>query len=153
MIHKQNLRLVVAGDGLGGPITDIDARSVFPDVRGLDAERGLTDYRCLYFTNLDSDPDGVIDPHIWIELIEDADIAIGLDPAGKNAESGRIERVTDAPAGVNFSTPTSVADPLYLPDGPYLEGEYVAIWVRRTTEAGAAPGGRLFVLRTRGESY
>lgn len=121
---------------IGGSINNL-----FDDVTSTEATDGMTDYRCFYFRNEDSDADGLITPKTWITSNTPSSTttaSIGLDPAGKNATATTIANENTAPAGVTFSTPTTKATGLSLPSGPYAQNDYVAIWVKRVVDAGTA---------------
>lgn len=114
--------------------------NLFADVTGDQAAAGITTYRCIYFRNEDANANGLIGPVAWIDVQSEAldTISIGIDPAGKNVAGTTIANETTAPAGVTFTTPTSKAAGLALPGTPYAQNDFVAIWIRRTTGAGAA---------------
>lgn len=114
--------------------------NLFDDVTGDEAAAGVTNYRCLYFRNEDVDADGLITPVTWIDVQSEANdtISIGLDPVGKNGVATTIANETTVPTGVVFTTPTSKATGLALPGAPYAQNDFIAIWIRRTTSAGAA---------------
>lgn len=154
-IRPKNLRFYLSLDGLGGPITStvVDGLSLFPEVRGIDAERGLIDHRCIYFLNNDPHPDGLMDACLWFDRAANAStLEIGLDPAGQNAEAQRIE-AGGTPIGVGFVVPTTLLMPLYLPGQFYQQGDYAALWLRRTVPKGSPPQDEKFVLHITGESY
>lgn len=114
---------------------------LFDTVTGAESAAGDIEYRCIYWRNEDSDADGVIDPKVFIQSntpSADTTIAIGVDPAGKNASATTIANESAAPAGVTFSSPTDYAGGIALPSGPYVQNDFIAIWVRRTVDAGAA---------------
>lgn len=153
-ISRSNLRFFLSLDGLGGPITSSPAGDLFPDVRGVEAEKGITDYACFYFVNLDADPDGFRVPHLWFMSREGkSTVTVGFDPAGKNHDAQRIASRFDAPTGVRFDAPTTEITPFWLPDDPYHENDRVALWVRRVVPKGAPIGSEGFTLKFRGESY
>jgi hypothetical protein len=148
-ISEANLRMYLSGGGgnsdpaasLGGDISSTELvnglNNLFGDVSGDEALAGVTDYRCIYFRNLDSDADGLIDPFTRVSSdtpSPDSTISLGLDPAGKNAQAQTVASATDAPIGVSFS-----GGNIPLPSGPYIQNDYVAIWVRRVVNAGANP--------------
>lgn len=154
-ISPESLRFFLSVDGLGGAITSVPlSDALFPTVRGVEAERGLVDYACFYFVNLDAAPDGLLDPHVWFERTPNAsEVTIGVDPAGKNEDAQVIKSREDAPVGVTFSSPMTDVLPFYLPSGPYFQNDRVALWVRREVPAGSPPVEEGFRLRIRGESF
>lgn len=154
-ISPENLRFFLSLDGLGGPITSTEiGDSLFPDVRGVEAERGLTDYRCLYFINTDDDPDGLIDVRLWFNrAVNDSELLIGVDPAGKNGQAQRIRTAIDVPIDVRFSSPLNDVMPLFLPGTTYNQNDYVALWLKRVVSKGSPPQTEKFILRVKGESF
>lgn len=155
-VSRKNLHFFLSLDGLGGPITStpVDGLSLFPRVMGTEAEKGVTDYRCFYFINRDPNPDGLIDVRLWFDRApNESSLAVGVDPAGQNREAQRIASVNDSPDGVHFSVPGNDVLPMYLPGKAYLEGDYVALWLRRTVPAGSPPQTERFLIRVRGESF
>lgn len=113
---------------------------LFDAVSGGEASAGDIEYRCAYIRNEDADADGWISPVIWISSNTPSSattMAIGLDPAGKNATATTATNEDTAPAGVSFSEPASKAAGLALPSAPYAQNDFVAVWFRRTINAGA----------------
>lgn len=149
-ISNANLKWYLSGGGsntvpiasLGGARSSTIAGSdLFDTVTGDESAAGDTEYRCVYFRNEDSDSDGLINPMVWIlsnTPSADTTIAIGVDPAGKNGTGTTVVNENTAPAGVSFSSPASKGAGLALPGTPYAQNEYVAVWLRRTVNAGAA---------------
>jgi hypothetical protein len=93
---------------------------IFADVSGDDAAAGKDYYRCIFVRNEDASPGGWLNPTLWIdEQVSPSDandvIAVGLDPAGKNAEAAVIANEHTPPAGVSFTTPLTKATGLALP--------------------------------------
>jgi hypothetical protein len=155
-INPKNLRFFLSLDGLGGPITstEVDGLSLFPDVRGVEAERGLVDHRCIYFINNDENRDGLIDPHLWFDRAPNtSSFEMGVDPAGQNEQAQVIGSASDTPIGVVFSAPKTSIMPLYLPGTSYQQGDYVALWLRRTVPKGSPPQSEKFILHIEGDSY
>ena len=108
--------------------------NLFDDVTGSESTAGMSDYRCFYFRNEDSDADGLMNPVIWISSntpSSGSEIYIGIDSGGKNATAVTIANELTAPAGVSFSYPSTKGTALALPSQPYAQNDYVAIWVRR----------------------
>lgn len=114
--------------------------NLFDDVTGAEAAAGDISYRCFFFRNEDANANGLIAPIAWIDVQSEAldTVSIGLDPAGKNAAAATPADEFTAPAGVAFTTPITKATGLALPGAPYVQNDYVAIWIRRTVGAGAA---------------
>jgi hypothetical protein len=153
-ISRSNLRFFKTADGLGGPITSSPADDLFPNVKGIEAEKGITDYACFYFANLDDDPDGLMSPHLWFESSSGAStVTLGLDPGGKNATAQVIPSRFDAPLGVVFSEPESELSSIWLSGDPYKQDDKIAIWAKRVVPKGAPIGSEGFSVKVRGESY
>ncbi len=123
-------------------VTDNTLENLFPTVTGPQATSGVTHYRLIYVRN----SHGTIpltSPQVWISEVTAStsdEIAIGLDPAGVNADS-TINTTEDAngtstPAGVTFTTPL-VGSPLALGGQLNANGGKCGIWVRRVVNAGA----------------
>lgn len=113
--------------------------NLFDNVTVAQAIAGEIEYRCIYLQN-DHATDDIDDVKIWIDTNTpntSTTIAIGLDPAGKNAIADTISPSTEAPAGVTFSSPTTEGTGL---DVGLLENQDVyAVWIRRTVTAAAPP--------------
>lgn len=127
--------------GLGGAVTGLSVpSSLFPIVNGAQAATGVIDYRCVYFRNESDDAVGLMDPKVFVaaQPPSGTEIAIGLDPAGRGGTAAEVVDGHTPPAGVVFSAPSSMLDALSLPGGNYHEGDYVAVWIRRTVAPGAA---------------
>jgi hypothetical protein len=114
---------------------------LFDVVHGDEAAAGSVEYRCVYFRNEDANASGLMAPvSVWIAsqtTSADTSLDIGLDPAGKNGEATTIATETAAPSGVSFSAP-SAKGTLSLPGDPYAQNDYIAVWIRRTVNIGAA---------------
>jgi len=112
--------------------------NLFDDVTGDEVTAGDITYRCMFFRNEDANANGLINPVAWIDLQSEAGdvVAIGLDPAGKNAAAATPADEFTAPAGVAFTTPITKPTGLALPGTPYVQNDFMAVWVRRTVTAG-----------------
>jgi hypothetical protein len=153
-ISSANLKFYLSGGAgntdpnasLGGTRSTTQVGSglnnLFDDVTGDEATAGDTEYRCIYFRNEDANANGLMSPlKNWIDQLTSAagdEIDIGLDPAGKNGTATTIANENTAPVGVSFSRPTTKSAGLDLPSAPYIQNDFVAIWIRRTVTAGAA---------------
>lgn len=150
MISELNLRYFLSGGtgntnpalSLGGAISGVAVSdTLFPRVSGDQARAGLVTHRCIYFKNEDADLNGLLDPiRLWIDQLStgaDDEIDLGVDPVGKNFAAQLITDDETPPVGVTFSRPTSKGSGIAL-DAPLGQGDYQAIWVRRTVNAGAA---------------
>lgn len=114
--------------------------NLFDDVTGDEAAAGVTNYRCEYFRNEDANTTGLISPVAWIDVQSETldTVSIGLDPVGKNGVAATPADELTAPAGVTFTTPITKGTGLALPGAPYVQNDFIAIWIRRTTGAGAS---------------
>lgn len=116
--------------------------NLFADVGSAEAAAGSVKYRCIYFRNEDANASGLLAPlRAWISQQTTAsgdDISVGLAAAGKNGAETAVANEDTAPAGVAFTTPTSFASGLDLPGSPYVQNDFVGVWIRRTVNAGAA---------------
>lgn len=135
--------------------------NLFDDVTGDEADAGHTEYRCLYFQNIDTDVDGLIDPVAWISAqpnvggtLTGETIEFGLDLAGKNAEADTIADTVTAPSpAVTFDDPATKVTGTALPDGPYVEDDYIGIWFKRITPSSQPiSAGTTFTFDVEGES-
>lgn len=132
---------------LGGAMSDVEItdgalHNLFDPVSGQESNAGDVEYRCLYILN----NHGTLtwqQVQTWIAsqtTSTDTQISIGLDAAGigDGSSTGVAATIADestAPAGVTFTQPTS-GSPIAIGDIP--PGEAIAVWVRRTVNAGAA---------------
>ena len=115
--------------------------NLFDDVTGSESTAGTSEFRCLYFRNEDADADGLILPTVWFTSNTPSAgtvMSMGLDPAGKNGTATTIANELAVPAGVTFSTPSTKGAGLLLPSGPYMQNDYVAIWLRRVVSPGTS---------------
>lgn len=147
-----DMKLLLSGDsgnsdpnfslGGGKSSTEVVAspilNNLFDNVTAAQATSGEVEYRCIFVQN-DHATDAINGCKIWISAntpSASTTIAIGLDPAGKNAAADTISPSTEAPAGVTFSTPTTEGAALDLGD---LDAQDVyPVWIRRTVDASAA---------------
>lgn len=134
-------------------LTDSALNNLFDDVSGDESAAGDVEYRCIYLQN----NHGTLTWEAVVAWISqqtpsvDTVIAIGLDPAGAGGTAATIANESTAPAGVSFSSPTSKGSGLII--GDLAPGAYIAIWLRRTTTAGAAAAGSdNVVLSTEGDT-
>lgn len=122
-------------------LSGVALNNLFDNVTGDEAASGYDEYRLLYFQNSDTDSDGLLDPvRLWIVDQPEGDdtIYVGLAAAGKNSLEAAITDDHTAPAGVDFSAPSSKATGIELPSPPYLENDYIGIWFMRSVPVGAA---------------
>jgi hypothetical protein len=166
-VSRSNLRFYLSGGekntdpaaSLGGLPSKVsigrgDISQLFDDVTGLEAESGKTDYRCIYFFNDDPDENGLIDPIIWVvKPPEQSKFSFGVDKAGKNGIADFTGNELTPPPVRRFFSPDSYLTGMALPESPYLEGEFVPVWVKRVTPRGSRPTSEVVVIRIRGETY
>lgn len=116
-------------------VSDGVPNNLFEDVTRQQAETGGDFYRCVFVVNTHL-TDTWYDVVVWIQsqVPGGTDIAIGLDPTGvvpaddTDPQALTIADETTAPAGVEFSSPTSIDAGLTVDElGP---GECFALWVR-----------------------
>lgn len=130
----------------GAPATGQAPRAVFPDVTAPESVAGTVQYTCLYLHNARNVPivglraffaPNTTSPHTTL--------AIGLGAAGVNANETPTPNNTTAPAGITFSEPDDAASGIVLPT--LNANDRHPIWLRRTTESGAAEAADSAVLR------
>lgn len=112
--------------------------NLFDNVTPEQSLAGEVEYRCIFLQN-DHATDSISSVKIWVQSNTpnaNTTIAIGLDPAGKNAAADTISPSTEAPSGVTFSTPTDYAGGLAI--GTMNAQDVYPVWIRRTTTAGAS---------------
>ena len=116
----------------GGTLHDL-----FDVVSGDENAASDVEYRCVYFENGHATL-ATSAGKLWIQsqVSGGAALAIGLDPAGKNATAATAADENTAPAGVTFSAPTDKASGLTMPD--LSAGDYIGVWFRRTAANSAA---------------
>lgn len=116
----------------GGTLHDL-----FDVVTGDENAASDVEYRCVYIQNGHGSL-ATSAGKLWIQsqVSGGATLAIGLDPAGKNATAATAANENTAPAGVSFSAPTDKASGLSMPD--LSAGDYIGVWFRRTAANSAA---------------
>jgi hypothetical protein len=115
--------------------------NLFDAVTGDEAAAGVTRYRLVYLQNDDADASGLLAPAVlWWSTSPAAGqtIAVGLAAAGKGAAETAVADENTAPAGVTFTSPVSKATGVSLTGTPYTQGQYIGVWLRVVTTAGAA---------------
>ena len=124
----------------GGLIPTDTLNNLFESVSGPDATTGKTHYKCIYIKNAHATIT-FIDPKIFISqlTLSTADeIDIGLDTAAPPGTNTTLTSngLTD-PGSITWVRPTSATHTDVLAPGNMDAGEQVAIWIRRTVQAGA----------------
>jgi hypothetical protein len=113
---------------------------LFDEVQPAEAAAGAIEYRCILIDNVHSSESFVgLKAYLSSNTTSaDTTLAIGLDPNGTLDTIPKVATETTAPAGVTFSSPSSVATALAL--GDLAPGaDVIGLWLRRTVTAGAAP--------------
>jgi hypothetical protein len=166
MISADNIKLYLSGGAanedpaasLGGAMstTAVTLSTLFDTVSGAEGLAGMTDYRCVYIVNEDSNADGYQNAKVWIEAnttSTDDTVQIGLDLAGKNGTADTIADENTAPdPAVTFSAAcTDYASGLEL--GTLDEDDNYPIWIKRIVSASAsAKDGNAFTIKVQGDS-
>jgi hypothetical protein len=126
--------------------------NLWDDVPSAEATAGAVQYRCVFLANVDpAETLFAAAVAVSAQTSGGSTIAIGLDPAGvtpigqASAQATDIGTETDAPFGVTFPGGTLTIGDL----GP---DEVAAIWVRRTTTAGASSVADSATLTVTGDS-
>lgn len=119
---------------------------LFDDVSGAENAASTVDYRCIFIHNSNaSNPLEVPVAYLSAEVGGGAAIAIGVDPtaasviASGSAQAVVVGNETTAPAGVAFSSPTTVGAGIALGNIP--AGQCKAIWIRRSAANTVALSG------------
>lgn len=111
--------------------------NLWDEVPASEASAGAVQYRCVFLVNVDDETLIAAAVSLTSQTSGGSTLAIGLDPIGvtaigaATAQAATIAGETSAPSGVTFST-----GPLTI--GDLDPNEAAAIWVRRTTTAGAS---------------
>lgn len=120
------------GDISATEITDNILNNLFDDVLGDDTISGLTTYKKIFVKN--TNPDTILqDAKLWIEEFtdsEDDEIYISMcnNLTGSNATGD----------GQDYVQPGSQVHADVLDLGDIDPGDYVAVWIKRVVDSGAA---------------
>lgn len=124
-------------------ITDNTLNNLFDDVAGDENAASESEYRCFFIHNAHATLSATnIRVYLLSEVSGGASLAIGVDPTAASAiGSGSAQAVTvadenTAPAGVAFTSPTTVGSAINV--GDLAPGQCRAVWVRRTAANSAA---------------
>jgi hypothetical protein len=138
---------------LGGAKSSNQASSaIFDNVSAAEAAAGDIEYRCVYVHNnhatltLES-------AVLWIQTNTPSSgtaVDVGLGTSALNGTEQTVGDENTAPSGVTFSAAANKGAGISLGNIP--AGQHRAVWVRRTTTAGAAVAADSFTLRTEGET-
>jgi len=136
----------------GGALNDL-----FDDISGAENAASTVDYRGIAVLN--NNASNVFEnPVIYIsaETAGGASIALGVDTTAESAKGGAsaqmltIANETTAPAGVTFSSPTTLGTGLALSNIPVAHVK--GIWIRRTAANSAALSADGFTLTVAGDT-
>ena len=138
-------------------ITDATLNNLFDNISGAENAASTVDYRCIFIHNNHATLtwQSVV-AYLLSEVAGGANIAIGVDPTAASAigsagaQAVTIANETTAPAGVTFSSPTTLGTGIAI--GDILPGQCRAIWVRRTATVSAALNNDGVTLRMQGNS-
>jgi hypothetical protein len=137
-----------AGSSLGKYISttvfpDATLNALFDDVSGAENAAATVDYRCLFVHNSNASnalENAVV--YLSAEVAGGASIAVGADTTAasaigaSSAQAVQVASETTAPAGISFSSPTTIGTGVAL--GTIPAGQCKAFWVRRTAANTAA---------------
>lgn len=128
---------------LGGVLSSVEIPggqgNLFANIGTAERGSGSVKYRCFYFVN-EHPTETLANAVVYIASQTPSpgtDIALGLDPAGVGGGAASIPDEDTAPAGVAFSAPSTAGAGLSV--GNLAPGASIAVWLRRTTNAGTAP--------------
>lgn len=122
------------------------SNDLFDDISGAENAASTVDYRCIFVHNSNSAnalQNAVA--YLSAEVAGGASIAIGPDTTAATAlanagvQALTVASETTAPAGVTFSSPTTVGTGIAL--GSIPAGQVKAFWIRRTAANTAALSG------------
>lgn len=135
-------------------IVDNTAENLFDHTTGAESSAGDTEYRCFFVFN-DNDTLVYQGAKIWIDsetTHTNANVELGLDLAGVNADADTIADENTAPSpAVTFVEANGEGNALTLGDIP-ANGRY-AVWARRTIGAGClAKNAYTTVFKMKGSS-
>jgi hypothetical protein len=108
------------------------------NITGDQSAAGYVDYRCMYVHNGHATLTW-LSTVVWVSALtlstdDEVDIGLGTSAIG-GVEQGPLGSTTTPPTSVGFSRPTTKGTALAIGDIP--AGSHKAIWIRRTTDAGA----------------
>ena len=126
--------------------------TVLDDVSGAESAAGSVEYRCFYIHNNHATLALTL-AAIFLQALALGSghaIAIGVGSAAINGTEQAVANEITAPAGVAFSSPTTLGTALAL--GSIPAGQHKAVWVRRTVAAGSAASANSYNLRVTGDT-
>jgi hypothetical protein len=122
---------------IGGVMSSTVASNYWDVVTAAEALAGDIEYRLLYVTNTGDQPASLTRAFVSTQAAPaDITIAIGLATEGLNTTVTAVADENTAPAGVSFSSPTTLGAGLSI--GTLAAGDRFGVWVRRTVDASAA---------------
>lgn len=144
----------VPASSLGGAMSSVAAgANVLGDVSSAETVTGRVKYRCIYVKNNHATLT-LVAPTVFLPVntpSADTDVAIGVGTSAVNGTEQAVANETTAPVGVAFSSPSTKGAGVAL--GDLQPGWFRAIWIRQTTNAGAAaPVGDSCTWRVEGDT-
>lgn len=133
------------------------ANDLFDDISGAENAALTVDYRCIFIHNSNAAnayQNAVM--YLSAEVAGGATVAIGVDTTAASAvgsataQALTIANETTAPAGVTFSSPTTLGTGIAL--GTIPSGSVRAVWIRRTAANTAALSGDGVTLALSGDT-
>lgn len=143
----------VALSSLGGAkSSNAIPTSVFDDTTGAESAAGDVEYRCVYVNNGNGSLT-LQNAVVWLQsqsLGAGHTIAIGVGTSAVNATEQTIADEDTAPAGITFTSPTTLGAGIAL--GSIPAGQHRAVWIRRTVTAASVASANSFTLRAQGDT-
>ena len=140
-------RLSIGGAKSSVEVSATALNNLWDDVTGTEAGTGIPRYRVIYVQNTSAYVAGWPAPVAWIgyqprdpasPYTADGETYAFAFAADKNTEVAALANENTAPSGPTFSTAASKGAGVALPDPEYVEGDYVAVYVRMVTPASQA---------------
>lgn len=139
------------GGAMSSTVVSTAINGLFDDVSGAESAAGDTEYRCIYWKNTAGASRNNVKAYIVTQPTGDDSFQIGLDLAGKNGTADTIADESTAPdPAVTFVDAADYANGIVF--GTMAANDSYAIWVKRTTPAGAAGSTSSWKIRARGEA-
>jgi hypothetical protein len=125
---------------LGGAMssTEVTGSTLFDAVSSAEAAAGRVEYRCIYVLNTHATLTALANK-LWLQAntgSADTTLDIGLGTSAVSGTEQIVANETTAPSGVTFSAAAS--EGAALSTGDLAAGAWKSVWLRRTTNAGAA---------------
>lgn len=138
-------------------LTDNVLNNLFDNVSGDENLAATVDYRCIFIHNAHATLTfSNVKVYLASEVAGGASVAIGVDTTAASAigaapaQAVSIVNETTAPAGIAFTSPTTIGAAITV--GDLAPGQCRAIWIRRTAANSAALANDGVTLRISGES-